>query len=53
MPPGLLYVVVAAVGALALGVGSVATINGELWGLVLIVGGAALLYWSIRVTRRE
>lgn len=53
MPPGTLYVVVAAIGALALGVGSVATINGELWGLALVVGGGALLYWSIRVTRRD
>ena len=34
-PPGTLYVVVAAVGALALGVGAVATIDGNLWGIPL------------------
>jgi hypothetical protein len=53
MPPGLQYVVVAAVGALALGVGAVATINGNLWGIPLGLGGAVLLFWSIRVTRRS
>jgi hypothetical protein len=53
MPPGLLYVVVAAVGALALGVGSVATINGDLRGIPLGLGGALLLFWSVRVTRRD
>ena len=52
MPPGLLYVVVAAVGALALGVGAVATFDGNLWGIPLALGGAALLYWSVRVTRK-
>jgi hypothetical protein len=49
----MLYVVVAAVGALALGVGSVATINGNLWGIPLGLGGALLLFWSLRVTRRR
>ena len=49
MPPGLPYVVVAALGALALGVGAVATIDGNLWGIPLAVGGAALLYWSVKV----
>ena len=53
MPPGLPYVVVAALGALALGVGAVATIDGNLWGIPLAVGGAALLYWSVKVTKRQ
>ena len=52
VPPGLGYIAVAAAGALALGVGAVATINGELWGIVLALGGAVLLYWSVRVTRK-
>jgi hypothetical protein len=52
LPPGLLYVVVAAMGALALGVGAVATIDGNLWGIPLALGGALLLFWSVRVTRR-
>jgi hypothetical protein len=51
MPPGLTYVVVAALGALALGVGAVATINGNLWGIPLAVGGAVLLLWSLRPRR--
>jgi hypothetical protein len=52
LPPGLGYVAVAAVGALALGVGAVATIDGNLWGIPLALGGAVLLFWSIRVTRK-
>jgi hypothetical protein len=52
LPPGMGYVVVAAVGALSLGVGAVATIDGNLWGLPLALGGAVLLFWSVRVTRR-
>ena len=52
MPPGKLYVVVAAVGALALGVGSVATINANFWGIPLALGGAVLLWWSIQATKR-
>ena len=52
MPPGLLYVVVAAAGALALGVGAVATVDGNLWGIPLALGGLALLTWSVRVTRK-
>ena len=51
-PPGTLYVVVAAVGALALGVGAVALIDGKPLGALLAVGGAVLLYWSVRVTRK-
>jgi hypothetical protein len=52
LPPGTQYVAVAAIGALALGVGLVATIDGNLWGIPLAVGGAVLLYWSVRVTRK-
>ena len=52
LPPGMGYVAVAAVGALALGVGLVATLDGNLWGLPLALGGGVLLFWSIRVTRR-
>lgn len=52
LPPGTQYVAVAAIGALALGVGAVAAIDGNLWGLPLAVGGAVLLYWSVRVTRK-
>jgi hypothetical protein len=51
-PPGTQYVVVAAIGALALGVGAVATIDGSLWGIPLALGGAVLLYWSVKVTRK-
>ena len=52
LPPGTGYVVVAAIGALALGVGAVATIDGNLWGIPLALGGAVLLYWSVKVTRK-
>jgi membrane-bound ClpP family serine protease len=52
LPPGTQYVAVAAIGALALGVGAVATIDGNLWGIPLAIGGAVLLFWSVRVTRR-
>ena len=52
LPPGTQYVAVAAIGALALGVGAVATIDGNLWGIPLALGGAVLLYWSVRVTRK-
>jgi hypothetical protein len=48
----MLYVAVASVGALALGAGAVATIDAKLWGIPLALGGALLLFWSIRVTRR-
>ncbi len=51
-PPGTQYVAVAAIGALALGVGAVATIDGNLWGIPLALGGAALLVWSLKATRR-
>jgi len=40
MPPGLLYVVVASVGALALGIGAVATIDGHPLGIVLALAHA-------------
>jgi hypothetical protein len=52
LPPELFPVVVAAAGALALGVGAVGTIDGNLWGIPLALGGAGLLYWSVRVTRK-
>jgi hypothetical protein len=52
LPPELFPVVVAAAGALALGVGAVASIDGNLWGIPLALGGAVLLYWSVQVTRR-
>lgn len=51
-PAGWQYVVVAAIGALALGVGAVATIDGNLWGIPLALGGAALVYWSVAATRK-
>jgi hypothetical protein len=51
VPPGVGYVAVAAAGALALGVGAVATIDGNLWGIPLGLGGAVLLFWSVRATR--
>jgi hypothetical protein len=53
LPPELFPVVVAAIGALALGVGAVATLDGNLWGIPLALGGAALLWWSVRVTRKR
>jgi hypothetical protein len=53
LPPELFPVVVAAAGALALGVGAVASIDGNLWGIPLAVGGAVVLWWSVRVTRRR
>ena len=52
LPPGMLYVVVAAAGALALGVGAVATIDSNLWGIPLAIGGALLLAWSIKATKQ-
>jgi hypothetical protein len=51
-PPELFPVAVAAAGALALGVGAVATLNTEWWGIVLVLGGAILLGWSLKVTRK-
>ena len=52
LPPGMLYVVVAAAGALALGVGAVATIDSNLWGIPLALGGGLLLAWSIKATKQ-
>ena len=52
LPPGMPYVVVAAAGALALGVGAVATIDSNLWGIPLAVGGGLLLAWSIKTTKQ-
>jgi hypothetical protein len=53
LPPELFPVVVAAAGALALGVGSVAAIDGHLAGILLALGGAALLYWSVQSSKRR
>ena len=39
-------------GALPLGVGAVAALDGNLWGIPLALGGAVLPYWSVRVTRK-
>ena len=48
-PPGLLYVVVAAVGALALGVGAVATLDATSSGIAARSSAAlVLLGWSVR-----
>ena len=52
MPPHLLYVVVAAAGALALGVGAVATIDSNFWGIPLALGGLLLLGWSVGATKK-
>jgi hypothetical protein len=52
LPPGMWYVVVAAAGALAVGVGAVATIDSNLWGIPLAAGGAVLLAWSVRATKQ-
>jgi hypothetical protein len=51
-PPGTLYVLVAALGALGLGVGAVATIDGNLWGIPLALGGGVLLFWSVKATKQ-
>lgn len=53
LPPGMLFVVVAAAGALALGVGAVATIDRNLWGIPLALGGGVLLFWSVLATRKS
>ena len=52
LPPGTLYVAVASVGALALGVGAAAALSSNLWGIPLALGGGLLLGWSVRVTRK-
>ena len=52
LPPGLGFVVAAAAGALALGVGAVAAIDSNFWGIPLALGGAALLAWSVKVTKQ-
>ena len=51
-PPGMLHVAVASAGALALGVGAVATIDSNLWGIPLALGGAILLAWSIKASKQ-
>ena len=52
LPPGSQYVAAAAIGALALGAGALAAIDGNLWGIAFVLGGAALLHWSIAATRK-
>ena len=52
LPPESFPVVIAAVGALALGVGAVAALQGNLWGSRLHSVAARLLWWSVRVTRK-
>ena len=52
LPPGMLNVVFASAGALALGVGAVATLDRNLWGIPLALGGLVLLGWSLQVSRK-
>ena len=47
MPPGLGRLAVASLGAAALAIGLVATLNGVPAGIVIAVGGIALLVWSV------
>ena len=51
MPPGLLRLGIAATGALALAAGAVAALNGRVVGVVIALGGAALLAWSVASRR--
>lgn len=51
-PPGTIYVVVAAIGALALGIGGAAALSSNLWGIPLALGGGLLLAWSVKVTKQ-
>lgn len=53
LPPGLRYVAVASAGALALGVGAVAAIAGRPAGILVALGGAVLLGWSVVTARRS
>jgi hypothetical protein len=45
--PGLPQLVAAALGGLALAIGLVALLNGNLVGVLIIVCGTALLLWSL------
>jgi hypothetical protein len=47
MPPGVTQLVVAAAGAAALAFGLVALLNGRYVGIVIALGGVALLLWSV------
>jgi hypothetical protein len=47
MPPGLGRLAVASLGAAAVAVGLVAALNGVTAGIVIAVGGVALLLWSV------
>lgn len=52
LPPGTLNVVFASAGALSLGVGAVAALDRNLWGIPLALGGLLLLAWSIQASRQ-
>ena len=45
--PGLPQLVAAALGGLALAVGLVMLLNGAFLGGAVVLGGIALLYWSV------
>ncbi|HVM69838.1 MAG TPA: hypothetical protein VM204_08400 [Gaiellaceae bacterium] len=47
LPPGTGRLAVAAIGALALAVGSVATLNGRPGGVTIALGGVVLVAWSM------
>ena len=47
MPPGLVRVAIAALGAAALAAGVIAALNGAFAGIVIAVSGLALLAWSV------
>ena len=47
MPPGLGRLAIASLGAAALAAGAVAALNGQVAGILLALGGAALLLWSV------
>jgi hypothetical protein len=51
MPPGLVPLAVAAIGAFALALGGVALLNGRWAGAAIAAGGVALVLWSRRVRR--
>ena len=47
MPPGVGRLAVASLGAAAFALGLVAALNGVPAGIVIAVGGVALLLWSV------
>ncbi len=48
MPPGLGRVAIAAVGATAAAAGAVIVFRNLVVGILFVLGGAALLLWSVR-----